>query len=100
MRHHFISCILVVVFSCGSLASSSNILEKLARIRTKTSLRDQQDAVVRLVERLFPGRSGDFVLVVNQTHFALKNNMDAFEYETSEGIYYNNSEVKLIRPTT
>jgi len=72
-----------------SLSSTSLVLEKLARIRTKTSSEDQADAVRKLVERLFAGRSGDFVLVVNQTHFDMKHNMDAFEYQTSDDGWFS-----------
>ena len=85
MKRNLIFCLLLLVFCCcGSFCSSSSpILEKLAAIRTKTSPDDQKDAVYKLIERFFSGRGGDFVMTVNQSHFALKYNMDAFEYESS-----------------
>ena len=91
MKSSSIFFLVVVSCYCSLVASSSSspILERLARIRTKTSPSDQKDAVYSLIDRLFQGRRGDFVLAVNQSHFALKHNMDAFEYESSsDGMFY------------
>ena len=74
---------LILLFAAVvSISSASPVLEKLARIRTKTSPEDQVDAVIQMVKRLFPGRYIDFVFEVNPTHFRIKNNMDSFEYQT------------------
>ena len=85
MKQNSVFLLVVVASCCCSLvaASPSPILERLAGIRTKTSPDNQKAAVYGLIDRLFPGRIGDFVLSINESRFDLKHNMDAFEYESS-----------------